>query len=607
MRGNNVHAEFSNWLLCFHNYVQLVARTEENEVTIAFSDVSARARKIYFKREASNQSVINLTIAAVRCLFATSGGVDEVRIAKARTFRVFYSSTCRFRGGASSSVDNFSDVAPVSLQPLSTTPGVLVHDGINDAPSTQSCPPPAAPKRFRSDSLSPFLLELAGVVIFTALASLNAFVYPTPQELDALAPGDAALAMRMVCGDGFLFPSFWATILCLVVMLREACIGSHPRCTPGGGALVGEGYGEEGAATEALYIDWDAALPTARATSAYILVVFVCYFFLGTTGGAAVTLLCCWGFTMLRVLPVAARRWYPMGDRHRFMRFMRRSLLAGVPLSLLPTHVFPVILRKWAPDNVTFLYPIFLSVVEFLMFSMLYNNNVVAGYCDQSLSIIARFGVALIEASRIGMLVVVANSPAGSFGGLINATLMGLVSEALSRNNLITVTCFFTRYVFRWLWSKLMSAVSKKVWVPPPRPQLNKMGRFKRVYLGVKVDSEYWGVYMLVFTKCLGWNISGPSASGMDHNTGELLDVMDCSWYVIGVVALGEIVGDLLAWLVGYVMRRYAPSELHVIAPVITPEHAGLTIVMWINVGGLFLNGISSMGVLSDSLQVDSV
>lgn len=200
---------------------------------------------------------------------------------------------------------------------------------------------------------------------------------------------------------------------------------------------------------------------------------------------------------------------------------------------------------------------------------------------------------------------VVTNSPVGSFNGLINATIVGVVTEVLSRQNLFTISFRGARHGLRKLryWLVLTSGCPFLSKAPPPSPQLNRIGRFKRVYLGVKVDTEYWGVFTLIVIKVLGWGFAGVSAPAMNHDTGELVDVLNCSWVVIGIIASGELASDVLSWLLGLLIRRFAPAELHVVVPVVTPTHAGVVVAMWMTVGALCLNGISSMGVLSDSLQ----
>lgn len=147
-----------------------------------------------------------------------------------------------------------------------------------------------------------------------------------------------------------------------------------------------------------------------------------------------------------------------------------------------------------------------------------------------------------------------------------------------------------------------MACVMSQPFRAPQGPKFSRMGRFKRMYLGVKIDTEYWGVFMLILIKYLGWGYGGAAAPAMDPITGQLLNVLNSSWRVIGVVAGGELTTDILSLLLGYFIRRYFPQQRHIIAPVFQQWHGGVVVAMWLDVGGFYLNGISSMGVLSDSL-----
>lgn len=112
----------------------------------------------------------------------------------------------------------------------------------------------------------------------------------------------------------------------------------------------------------------------------------------------------------------------------------------------------------------------------------------------------------------------------------------------------------------------------------------------------------------MVLIKTLGWSYAGPSSAAMDHETGKLIDVLNCPWDVIAVVALSELAGDLLAGLIAMCMSKWAPPELLVVAPRVTPSHWALVILMWLNIGGFYMNGIASMGeALSDSLHQQSL
>lgn len=450
------------------------------------------------------------------------------------------------------------------------------------------------------------LLEMLGVALFTVLTAANACtVFPSPQELDEFESGDLLLALRIGVGSGILFPCFWGTMFVYVVLLRQACLNQETsvEAMDCGSSIVGV-LDEPTRELPPLIVDAE----TLRLTVTFALVpVCVITFWIALAGHKLSTFATglVWAYGLFRFLPAACHRWNPSGGAHFLISVVRRSLMAGLPMIVLP-RIFPPLLKPFTPDDVTFFYPVLISFWEYLMVSRLFNNNVVAGHGDEALSMIARITVAVCEPNRIGLLVVVSNSASGSFGGLINATIMGVVFDALARNNLISITWRATRYGLRWLWCKLVSMVLSKPWRAPPRTQrLNSMGRFKRVYLGVKLDTEYWGVYMLILIKALGWGFGGPAAPSMNHETGELLDILDSSWHVIAVVAVGELAGDILTLWIGWFMRRYAPEELQVVVPVITPKDVTgvVVVVMWMNVGGLYLHGISSMGKLSDILS----
>lgn len=465
-----------------------------------------------------------------------------------------------------------------------------------------------APAVFFTPRSREFLLEIVGLVLFTIIVVSCRVFYPTPQELASLEPGDVALPVRIVIGDTIFFPATFLSTLLLAAMLREACM-TQQRATVvergmtgdhgGGGAIA-----NDSSLTDLFGIDTEVLLLTAHFTLVNMLVFFLWYFFVGSTDDSAAAVVV-WGYLFFRILPAAARRWNPAGGAHQNLSgFVRRSVVAGVPLVVLPTTLFPYVLKQRSPDDVSFFYPLFLSFIEYILSSVLFNDNVAAGYSDEALSVYGRVFVALIESSRIGMLVVITNSSMGSFSGLMSATTVGLVSEALARNNLIAMSWRKGKYGLKWYWHKLVSTVTFKPWQePPPRRALNEMGRVKRAVLGAKVDTEYWGVFVLILTKWLGWGYGGASAPAMDADTGELLDVLDTPWRVIGAVAIGELAGDLLGEIIRLLMLRCAPPELRVNVPVVTPKRTGLILLMWLNLGGMFLYGIGSMGVLSDSLQ----
>lgn len=204
----------------------------------------------------------------------------------------------------------------------------------------------------------------------------------------------------------------------IFLIFREACIVQQRG--PGEAAAI--------VSAEGGVIDAEIISLTARLTIIYSVALFVCYVIVDATGdGAAMVMV--WALTLLYFLPILGRKWNPDGGPHHLMYFVRLSVLPGALLFLLPRTALPYILKIWAPDNVTFVYPLFLSFVEFLVVSAMLNYRVVVGYNDEALYLVAHVVLSMFESSRIGMLVVVANSPRGTFGGLINATIVGLVRK----------------------------------------------------------------------------------------------------------------------------------------------------------------------------------
>lgn len=446
-------------------------------------------------------------------------------------------------------------------------------------------------------------LEICGATLFAALMSLLAFViYPTPQELYNLERGDYSLGIRIACG-GAIFPLNWSTVMILMLVLHEAAVNQLESVVAVVAVSDNGTTGSTGINNgSGIYINKVALRVIVTVILGLFLWDFAWFVVVGSRSGVVVGGF--WIYIVFRFLPAYSRRWNG-GETNAgvagLQRFLRRMVLIGLPILAIP-GIFPHAMKHISPDTIAFYYPLFLSFVEYLGVSVLSDPQVVTPYSDEALSIFARTGVAIFESNRIGTLVVMSNSHMGSFEGLVNATIIGVIAEGFARNNLISICVRGIMYRGQQLLTSWRSAGDV---VPPPLPPpaINRMKRFKAVYLGVKMDTEYWGVFTLILIKCLGWSHAGPGAPGMDPHSGKLLSILDSSWSVIAVVCAGELSSDLLGGIIRWCMLRWAPVELLVDTPVVTPTNVGVVIVMWLTVGGYFMNGISRMGILSDSLQ----
>lgn len=215
------------------------------------------------------------------------------------------------------------------------------------------------------------LLEFYGCVLFTTITVVNALVYPTPQELDSLEIRDIALSLRTGFGNAFMSPTIWGVVLSLNVALREAC-----RVPIVGIPIVA--HDEERAG---MRLDSEAVLITIRLAVVFMSYSMLVFILLGNTA-YAFSIASFWAYVVAHFLPTTAKRRWGLTNARRsnLMSFLVRTLVVGVPTVILPRVLFPLVLTRWSPNDVVFVYPLFISFIEYLSVSILFINEVVAGY-----------------------------------------------------------------------------------------------------------------------------------------------------------------------------------------------------------------------------------
>lgn len=298
-----------------------------------------------------------------------------------------------------------------------------------------------------------------------------------------------------------------------------------------------------------------------------------------------------WVFVMI---PRAAKRWCPAHYK-RYTTLLQRGLLIGIPMAIGPAILVPAMLQVWTPDELVLYYPVVLSFLEFISISFILNNSVVQYHSAEATSILARQAVAMFDANRLGVLLVVANTT-GTRAGLFRAVIWSAILDSLSRNNLYITTFRAVRYVFK----RCVRAVRCSGADPVPIPDFQKIGLFKRIFLGCKLDTEYVVIWVLILMRVLDHGIT---TSAFDETTGKMHDALRCSWEVIAMVILGEVLGDLLTMILNRVMRVVVPW-LAVVTPALQPSHDVLIhVVMWAAIAMLYAAGVGSAGVLVEELR----
>lgn len=450
-------------------------------------------------------------------------------------------------------------------------------------------------------------VSLTCVGLYSLMFASMWMFLPAPNDFADEVKGNVWLAFRVTLCVTLIGACSWDNMLGYAVIVHDAC----QRHDNGG---LGEGYDalasvanvDDSNSSEAVVAV--AAPPagivhlnphspevqrvTRRWTAQYfVLMLATC----ATTGGASgITLaqVLMFGVAIFYTLPRAADVWCPGGGGRRLVSFVRRAVLVGVPLALLPRVLLPSLIKNSSADAVVVWWPWFISFAEHVAVVWVFNDKVVKGHSDEAVCIIARWAVAIFEGNRLGLVIAVANSPMGSTQALLLSTVTSSVLEALARNDLINI------------WAKQL-ANSGVLCCRKTDLSLKRMGRFDKIYLGCKVDTEYWGPLSLLLM--LLFNFGYPVQSAMDPDTGELVPVLRCGADVLLVVVGGEVLADFLAVVFARAVARWTP-HLVIDTPRVLPGTYVLThVAMWLNVGLLFTAGIGSMGALSDALHEDGV
>jgi hypothetical protein len=126
-----------------------------------------------------------------------------------------------------------------------------------------------------------------------------------------------------------------------------------------------------------------------------------------------------------------------------------------------------------------------------------------------------------------------------------------------------------------------------------------RMGRFKRIYIGCKRDTLYWGPYILILLKLTKFNFV---FEANDLATDELMAEMQAGWDVILVIFFGAVWGDCLFAVLKSILLMH--TDIIVDTPLIHPgPQRALHIIMWLPIAGFYVNGIGGMGVLVDAIR----
>lgn len=247
-------------------------------------------------------------------------------------------------------------------------------------------------------------------------------------------------------------------------------------------------------------------------------------------------------FTLV-LAPRAASKWDPENGRHR-TKIVKITLLIGLPVSMVPSFLAPMVMGFANADVLASIYPFFITAVEFFVVAVLLSDSAVEGYSSSLLSVPCRFALALIEGSRVGLLMVTTGT-SGSVSGLILATILSSILEALARNNIFGIA----RDVARC-------------------NEVRSFTRFERIYMSLRSEMKYWIVYTLVVMRVFDY---GYTPAMLDDNSG-LKPGMRPAWDVIGIISLGVILEGVLSRQLHLLMLIMKPEWAEEITWVAPPE-----------------------------------
>lgn len=216
-------------------------------------------------------------------------------------------------------------------------------------------------------------------------------------------------------------------------------------------------------------------------------------------------------------------------------RFLKRIALVFVFVGVAPVMLVAPLVNNFGVDVFTVLAPLITSGLEKFLNDFIFSDKAVRGIGEAPLTIVARNGLAFVESYRLATLSVSA-ATSETLWPVVASIGLGVMVSVSTRESLLGIAI------------SMLRCQPREQWKPTP-------GRFERLLLGAKLDTEY-----IPFVVCAAVATMHYVNDTARDCAGDVVPGLRPPFSALVIILGGEIISGLAAHYFGAWFSTVAPD-----------------------------------------------